>query len=98
MGGLPMYADLFLAQLLDPFRVGLLIALIFTTARTRQVSGLVIPVLAGVIFVAVLIPTALGAPGPLNNKFPEILTGIAANLVLLLPVAGIYALIRRIAG
>ena len=47
--------DLFLAQLADPFRIGLLIALIATTQRTVAATGKVIPLLAGIVFVAVLI-------------------------------------------
>ena len=53
--------DIYLAQLADPFRVGLLIALLFTAANTEAALNRWIPIALGLVFVAVLIPTAIGA-------------------------------------
>ena len=40
--------DLIQSQLLDPFRIGLIAALVFTMLRTRGATGTVLPLAAGV--------------------------------------------------
>lgn len=72
--------DLLISQASDIFRIGLLIALILTMFRTRNASGTVLPLAAGVVFVAVLIPmTQTGArPEPL---WTQVATGIVVNAV-----------------
>ncbi|MCA3447988.1 MAG: hypothetical protein INF93_14945 [Rhodobacter sp.] len=87
--------DLFLAQLADPFRIGLLIALIITTMRTVATTGKVIPLLAGIVFVAVLIPTTLS---PLPGVAWPVATavGLVANAVILALLLVGYALLRRV--
>jgi hypothetical protein len=86
--------ELFQTQLADPFRIGLLIALIYTTARTVAVTGKVIPLLAGLVFVAVLIPATLTpVPGVTFGQAAGV--GIVANAVILAVLLGGYALIRR---
>ena len=54
--------ELIQSQLLDPFRIGLIVALVFTMFRTRAATGTFIPLTAGVIFVAVILP-ATQSPG-----------------------------------
>ncbi len=44
-------------QFTDIFRLGLLAGLIYTTERTRSQTGVLLPLVAGVIFVAVIIPS-----------------------------------------
>jgi hypothetical protein len=87
--------DLFLAQLADPFRIGLLIALIITTMRTVAATGKVIPLLAGIVFVAVLIPATLS---PLAGVSPQAAVGVGlvANAVILAVLLAGYALFLRL--
>lgn len=87
--------QLFLSQLTDPFRIGLLVVLFATMLRTRAATGTVIPLAAGAVFVAGLIPmtTARVAMGP--NLATTIGTGIAANMVLLGVVWLAYTLWQR---
>ena len=75
--------DLLLSQLADPFRIGLLIALIFTMQRTRAATGIWLPLAAGALFVAVIIPVSAqtgGLPVPL---WQMVAVGLVANAVLL---------------
>lgn len=53
------YISLFTAQITDIFRLGLLAALIYTTERTRAQTGILLPLLAGIVFVAVIIPSTV---------------------------------------
>jgi uncharacterized membrane protein (GlpM family) len=86
--------DIFQQQLVDPFRIGLVIALVATMARTRNVTGTLIPLLAGVTFVAVIIPATMSPPGD-DGLVLSILTGFAANLVLLAVVMGLWQVYLR---
>jgi len=89
------WVDIFQQQLLDPFRIGLIIALVATMARTRSVTGTLIPLLAGVVFVAVIIPATMSPPGD-QGLVSAILTGFAANLVLLAVVMGLWQAYLRL--
>jgi hypothetical protein len=53
------YVSLFTSQITDIFRLGLLAGLIYTTERTRPQTGIVLPLLAGIAFVAVIIPSTI---------------------------------------
>jgi hypothetical protein len=57
------YISLFTSQLTDIFRIGLLAGLIYTTERTRAQTGILLPLVAGIIFVAVILPTTMAMPG-----------------------------------
>ncbi len=57
------YVSLFTSQITDLFRLGLLAGLIYTTERTRGQTGIALPLLAGILFVAVMIPTTISKPG-----------------------------------
>lgn len=48
-----------ISQATDVFRIGLLIALILTMLRTEQATGTLVPLAAGILFVAVLIPMTI---------------------------------------
>ncbi|MBC7675946.1 MAG: hypothetical protein H7173_07820 [Rhodoferax sp.] len=86
--------DLLTAQLTDLFRIGLIIALVFTTTRNAAVTGKVIPLLAGVIFVAVIIPATMQTSSP-DPLWRLAAVGIAANLIILaIVLAGMAALAR----
>lgn len=74
--------DVLLRQLLDPFRWGLLAALVVTMLRTEAVTGRWLPVAAGLAFVAVIIPTTMGLPeGATLGRAVGL--GIVANLLIL---------------
>ncbi|MCZ0961111.1 hypothetical protein [Paracoccus benzoatiresistens] len=75
-------ADLLAAQAGDVFRIGLLIALLLTTLRNRPVTGILLPLAAGAVFVAVIIPLtgAMTRPEPLSM---QVLAGLAVNAVYL---------------
>ena len=51
--------DLLMAQLTDPFRIGITIALMLTMLRTRHETGTMKPLALGVAFIAVLIPLTI---------------------------------------
>lgn len=71
---------LVVAQVTDIFRLGLLAGLIYTTERTRQQTGVLMPLIAGVVFVAVIIPSTLPTPGvPL---WQAVGVGLAVNAVI----------------
>jgi hypothetical protein len=82
--------DLLTTQLTDPFRAGLILALFFTMLRTRQDTGIVMPLLAGIVFVAVIIPNTMGTTAPMVQAIG---IGIIANAVLVGIVLGIWKLV-----
>ena len=75
---------LLIQQFTDVFRLGLLAALIYTTWRTRPQTGVLLPLLAGIVFVAVIIPTTMPVPGA--PQWLAIATGLAVNTV----IAGVF--------
>jgi hypothetical protein len=83
--------DLINSQLTDPFRIGLLIALFVTMLRTRASSGTVLPLAAGVVFVAVIVPSTMGGAFALQT----VLAGIVSNAVILAAVFGIWTIYQR---
>ncbi len=73
--------DLLAMQLTDVFRIGLLAALVYTTLRNRANTGVAVPLLAGLVFVAVIIPvttTVLQEP-----VWRVIASGLVANAIIL---------------
>ena len=88
-------SEILLSQLTDPFRLGLIVALVVTMLRTEAVTGRWVPLAAGVVFVAAILPmtTARGAEAGLAQA---IALGILANLVLLALVMAIRHVVLRI--
>ena len=82
------------SQLTDIFRIGLIVALIATTLRTEGITGRIIPLLAGVVFVAVIIPTTMQTSDtpPLMQRIG---VGVVANLIILGVCWGIWQTIAR---
>lgn len=72
--------DLLAAQATDIFRIGLLIALLLTTLRNRPITGLLLPLAAGVLFVAVIIPLTVATPRP-EPMAQQVLAGLLVNAV-----------------
>ena len=76
--------DLVFSQLSDVFRIGLIIALVVTMLRTSSVTGRVLPLVAGVVFVAVIVPSTFS--GGTESLSQEIAAGLISNLIILAPV------------
>ncbi len=88
-------ADLVVDQLSDPFRIGLIVALVWTTRRTAQQTGLWLPLLAGLLFVAVIIPSTM-PQNPTEPLWRLIATGFVANIVILTGVLAIAKIVLRL--
>jgi hypothetical protein len=71
---------LLVQQFTDIFRLGLLAGLVYTTDRTRAQTGVLLPLIAGVIFVAVIIPSTMPAPGV--GLWQAVAMGVAVNAVI----------------
>lgn len=89
--------QIILTQLVDPFRIALLAGLVLTMMRTRAATGILLPLAAGVVFVAAIIPSTVGATGtePFWRVFA---TGIVSNMVILGIILGIWEAVRRVRG
>ena len=87
--------DLLLSQLSDPFRIGLLIALFITMLRTRTASGIWVPLAAGVVFVAVILPTTMQntLAAPLSQVIG---VGVLANVVIVALIMAGWEVYRRV--
>lgn len=88
--------ELIQSQLMDPFRIGLIVALVYTMFRTRAATGTAIPLALGVIFVAVIIPTTQGAGTA--SLTDVVLAGIVSNLIILGIVLALAMIVRRLRG
>lgn len=88
------FSQIIMAQFADPFRIILLVGLVWTMMRTRASSGTVIPLAAGIVFVAVLIPMTLTAQGetPVQR---QILAGLVTNTVITGIILGIWEAVNR---
>ncbi len=88
--------ELVFSQLSDVFRIGLIIALVVTMLRTSSVTGRILPLVAGVVFVAVIVPSTM--PGGSANLGDEIIAGLITNLIILVPLlvlARLFVHMRR---
>ena len=86
-------SDLVLSQLTDLFRIGLIIGLVYTMHRTAAVTGRVLPLVLGVMFVAVMLPATL--PSSSASFTDAILAGLASNTIILILVRAVAGLIAR---
>lgn len=80
--------DLFILQITDPFRLGLLGILLVTTRNTLSQTGFFLPLLAGVVFVAVLIPLTFSPQA--ENWWLQVGVGLLANVIILAVILGLY--------
>jgi hypothetical protein len=94
-GGSSM-VELIRSQLSDPFRIGLIVALVITMFRTRATTGTVVPLAAGVVFVAVILPATQGSGAVGQTR--AIRTGIVSNLIILGIVLALAMIVRRLRG
>jgi cobalamin biosynthesis protein CobD/CbiB len=84
--------DLAISQFMDPFRIALLIGLVVTMQRTMAVTGKLVPLLAGVAFVAVIIPSTV-TQGLAASFITQFGVGLVTNSVLLAVILGAKMLI-----
>lgn len=89
------YLDIYLAQLTDPFRIGLMIALMLTAANTAQTLNRWIPIALGVVFVAVLIPYSIGASATVDTT-TAVLVGLVSNVTIAAVAMGAQAAYARL--
>lgn len=85
--------DLVLSQLTDIFRIGLIIGLVFTMHKTAAVTGRILPLVLGVVFLAVMLPATM--PHPSASFTDAILAGLVSNTIILAPVLVVAWLISR---
>jgi hypothetical protein len=84
---------LLVAQLTDIFRIGLLAGLIYTAERTRAQTGIAVPLLIGIVFIAAIIATTMPVAGvPI---WQSIASGVAANAIITAVLFGIWTVIRK---
>lgn len=86
--------EILTTQLTDLFRIGLMIALIITARRNEAATGWVLPLIFGVIFVAVMIPMTLQTQTT-ESLWRLAAVGVVANLIILAAVLGVYAVIKK---
>ncbi len=91
---MPLFADLVTAAILDPFRIVLLAGLVITQRRTADSTGAVLPLVAGVAFVALIIPMTMGYDAVAGLPMVGA-AGIVANVVLLVPILAVARLWDR---
>jgi hypothetical protein len=72
--------SLLTSQLTDIFRMGLLVGLFFTIQNTKAQTGYVIPVIAGLIFVAAMIASSMPKPGV--DFWTSLISGLIANAII----------------
>ncbi len=88
--------ELIQAQLIDPFRIGLIVALVYTMFRNRAATGTAIPLALGVVFVAVILPST--QPSATTSLTDAVLAGIVSNLIILGIVLALAMIVRRLRG
>lgn len=86
--------DLVMLQLTDLFRIGMIVGLVVTMHRTAAVTGRVIPLALGVVFLAVMLPVTM--PVGSTNLADAILAGVISNSIILAPVLALGWLITRL--
>lgn len=91
------FSQIIVSQFTDPFRIALLAALIWTMLRTRGATGTLIPLAAGIAFVAVIIPSTMGA-GAAVPFLDQVLAGLVSNTVITGVLLGLWEAVRRLRG
>ncbi len=74
------FAAIVVSQLADPFRIGLIAALIYTTIRNFGITGWFVPMAAGLVFVAFII--AVTMPSGEQTQFAIISAGVISNTII----------------
>ena len=74
------FIAIILSQLTDPFRIGLVAALIYTTIGNAAATGWFVPLAAGIVFVAVIIATTLPKAG--ETLTVTTVAGVFSNTII----------------
>jgi len=89
--------DLLQSQLLDPFRLGLIVALLYTAEQNRAATGMLLPLAAGVAFVAVILPSTMGLGAAAGLGFWTVAgVGLVANVLILAVAMAAWRIIGRL--
>jgi formate/nitrite transporter FocA (FNT family) len=83
-------------QLVDLFRIGLLAAMIYTASNTRAQAGRLTPIVFGIVFVAVLIPVAMGSGGA--DLTTAIVVGLFSNAIITAIIVAVWRAVVRLRG
>lgn len=83
-------AGMLVAQLADPFRIALAIGLVITMGRTQGVTGTWLPLLAGVVFIAVIIPMTM------QTGRGDLVAAIGVGLVSTAAIVGVVMAVRAL--
>lgn len=83
---------LLMSQLTDIFRIGLMAGLIFTMERTKAQTGVVLPLVAGIIFIAAIIPATM--PRADVTMLQAIVSGLVANSVITAVLMAAWSFLR----
>ena len=89
------FIEILTAQLTDLFRIGLMIALVITARRNVAATGWILPLIFGVVFVAVMIPVTLQSQSS-EPLLRMAVIGVIANLIILAVILGLYAGYKRL--
>jgi hypothetical protein len=90
---LEIYIPIITAQLIDPFRIGLIVALVYTTIRNAAVTGWLVPLAAGIVFVAFIIAVTMPVGG--QSQAIVISAGVVSNAVIAAIMFAVLYLWRR---
>lgn len=90
--------EILASQLMDPFRMGLILFLLLTALRTRAAMGLATPLALGVVFVAVLLPLTTGADVATDNeaRLTAMACGIVSNAIILACFIAVWAVFKKV--
>lgn len=89
--------DLLASQLAEPFRIALIIGLFITMLRTEAATGRLMPLAAGAVFVAVIIPVTLQTTQVLP-MWQVVAVGVVANAILIGVALALWSLYSRFKG
>ena len=81
------WGEIFSAQFFDPFRAGLLLFLVLTARNTSAITGMLMPLAAGIFFVAVLIPLSFSPDAA--NWWNLVLAGLVTNTIIVAALVAI---------
>lgn len=84
---------LLIAQLTDVFRIGLLAGLIYTAERTRAQTGVLVPLLVGIVFIAIIIATTMPVAGV--PMLQAIVSGVVADAIIVGVLWAIWSVVRK---
>ncbi|MER2537096.1 MAG: hypothetical protein ABTQ31_18240 [Rhizobiaceae bacterium] len=84
------FLEVIQSQLVEPFRIVLLIGLVVTTLRTSEHTGHAIPLALGILFVAVI--STMTHDG---DRLTLIATGVVANAILVAVVLALAQMWMR---